>query len=144
MARRGASKLVWEDVKVSHLPSPANHHPTMVPQSLLEIVDSNLVRAQRDNDLIYHQDVPPASSLPVIQPAAMVESGAPQGLLEPKKILGSDNLIFWNLISWGAQTAIGRCGSPCTPILRSNSPQKSTMIDGTQRSRNTSKIEHRN
>lgn len=89
MARRGASKLVWEDVK-----------------SLLEIVDSNLVRAQRDNELIYHQDVPPASSLPVIQPAAMVESVVPQGLLEPKKTLGSDNLIFGNLISWGAQTAI--------------------------------------
>ncbi|KAH9058360.1 pH-response regulator [Lactarius vividus] len=89
MARRGASKLVWEDVK-----------------SLLEIVDSNLDRAQRDNDLIYHQDVPPASSLPVIQPASMVESVVPPGLLEPKKILGSDNLIFGNLISWGAQTAI--------------------------------------
>ncbi|KAI9461717.1 pH-response regulator [Lactarius psammicola] len=89
MARRGASKLVWGDVK-----------------SLLEIVDSNLSRAQRDNDLIYHQDVPPASSLPVIQPASMVESIVPPGLLEPKRILGSDNLIFGNLISWGAQTAI--------------------------------------
>ncbi|KAH9068320.1 pH-response regulator [Lactarius deliciosus] len=89
MARRGVSKLVWEDVK-----------------SLLEIVDSNLDRAQRDNDLIYHQDVPPASSLPAIQPASMVESVVPPGLLEPKKILGSDNLIFGNLISWGAQTAI--------------------------------------
>ncbi|KAH8994859.1 pH-response regulator [Lactarius akahatsu] len=89
MARRGASKPVWEDVK-----------------SLLEIVDSNLDRAQRDNDLIYHQDVPPASSLPVIQPASMVESVVPPGLLEPKKILGSVNLIFGNLISWGAQTAI--------------------------------------
>ena len=144
MARRGASKLVWEDVKVRCLPSSANHHPTMVPQSLLEIVDTNLVRAQRDNDLIYHQDVPPASSLPVIQPAAMVECVAPQGLLEPKKILGNDNLIFGNLISWGAQTAIGRCGSPCAPILPSNSLQKSTMIDGTQRSKNTSKIEYSN
>ena len=116
----------------------------MVPQSLLEIVDSNLTRAQRDNDLIYHQDVPPASSLPVIQPATMAESVVPPGLLEPKKILGSDNLIFGNLISWGAQTAIGRCGSPCNPIVRSNSLQKSTMIDGTQQSRNSSKTEHSN
>jgi programmed cell death 6-interacting protein len=89
----------------------------MVPQSLLEIVDSNLVRALRDNDLIYHQDVPPASSLPVIQPASMVESVVPSGLLEPKIILGSDNLIFGNLISWGAQTAIGRGGSPYNPMF---------------------------
>jgi programmed cell death 6-interacting protein len=49
----------------------------------------------------------------------MVESVVSQGLLEPKKSLGSDNLIFGNLISWGAQTAIGRCGSPCAPIIHS-------------------------
>ncbi|KAI0264511.1 BRO1-domain-containing protein [Gloeopeniophorella convolvens] len=89
IARRGVSKPVLEDVK-----------------SLLEIVDSNLVRAQRDNDLIYHQDVPPVSSLPVIQPASMAESTVPPGLLEPRKILGSNSLIFGELLSWGAQTAI--------------------------------------
>ncbi|KAI0001514.1 BRO1-like domain-containing protein [Russula compacta] len=89
MARRGASKSVMEDVK-----------------SLLEILDSNLTRSQRDNDLIYHQDVPPASSLPIIQPASMVSSTVPPGLLEPRKILGNDNLIFGELIVLGAQTAI--------------------------------------
>ncbi|KAF8485939.1 pH-response regulator [Russula ochroleuca] len=88
-ARRGASKLVMEDVK-----------------SLLEILDSNLTRAQRDNDLIYHQDVPSASSLPIIQPASMVSSIVPPGLLEPRRTLGNNNLIFGELIGLGAQTAI--------------------------------------
>ncbi|KAI0266621.1 BRO1-domain-containing protein [Russula aff. rugulosa BPL654] len=88
-ARRGASKSVMEDVK-----------------SLLEILDSNLTRAQRDNDLIYHQDVPSVSSLPVIQPASMVSSIVPPGLLEPRKTLGNNNLIFGELIGLGAQTAI--------------------------------------
>ncbi|KAN0120828.1 BRO1-like domain containing protein [Russula decolorans] len=88
-ARRGASKSVMEDVK-----------------SLLEILDSNLTRAQRDNDLIYHQDVPSVSSLPVIQPASMVSSIVSPGLLEPRKTLGNNNLIFGELIGLGAQTAI--------------------------------------
>jgi programmed cell death 6-interacting protein len=111
-ARRGASKLVLEDVKVCYC-CPINYHLTII-QSLLEIVDSNLARAQRDNDLIYHQDVPSAS-LPVIQPASMVASVVPPGLSEPKKILGNDNLIFGELISWGAQTAIGSRGYSLIP-----------------------------
>lgn len=81
---------------------------TLLAQSLLEILDSNLTRAQRDNDLIYHQDVPSVSSLPVIQPASMVSSIVPPGLLEPRKTLGNNNLIFGELIGLGAQTAIGR------------------------------------
>ncbi|KAI0293747.1 BRO1-like domain-containing protein [Russula brevipes] len=88
-ARRGASKIVMEDVN-----------------SLLDILDSDLIRAQRDNDLIYHHDVPPASSLPAIQPASMVSSTVPPGLLEPRDILGNNNLIFGELIGLGAQTAI--------------------------------------
>jgi programmed cell death 6-interacting protein len=81
---------------------------TLPAQSLLEILDSNLTRAQRDNDLIYHQDVPSVSSLPAIQPASMVSSIVPPGLLEPRKTLGNNNLIFEELIGLGAQTAIGR------------------------------------
>ena len=94
---------------------PADKHPTIIVQSLLETVDSNLIRARRDNDLIYHQDVPAASSLSVIQPASMVASAVPLGLIEPKNILGNDNLIFGELIGWGAQTAIGSRESPFFP-----------------------------
>ena len=92
-------------------------------QSLLEIVDSNLTRAQRDNDLIYHQDVPAASSLPVIQPASMVASVVPQELTEPKKVLGNDNLIFGELVSWGAQTAIGPAGILLSPPFINRVPE---------------------
>jgi hypothetical protein len=81
---------------------------TLPAQSLLEILDSNLTRAQRDNDLIYHQDVPSVSSLPLIQPASMVSNIVPPGLLEPRRTLGNNNLIFGELIGLGAQTAIGR------------------------------------
>ena len=80
---------------------------TIFIQSLLDILDSNVTRARRDNDLIYHQDVPSASSLPIIQPAPMVSSIVPPGLLEPRKTLGNNNLIFGELIGLGAQTAIG-------------------------------------
>ena len=88
--------------------SLSNYLSDTTAQSLLEILDSNLTRAQRDNDLIYHQDVPSVSSLPVIQPASMVSSIVPPGLLEPRKTLGNNNLIFGELIGLGAQTAIGR------------------------------------
>jgi hypothetical protein len=37
----------------------------------------------------------------------MVSSTVPPGLLEPRKILGNNNLIFGELISLGAQIAIG-------------------------------------
>jgi hypothetical protein len=38
----------------------------------------------------------------------MVSSIVPPGLLEPRKTLGNNNLIFGELIGLGAQTAIGR------------------------------------
>jgi programmed cell death 6-interacting protein len=82
-------------------------------------LDSNLIRAQRDNDLIYHHDIPPASSLPVIQATSMVSSTVPPGLLEPRKILGNNNLIFGELIGLGAQIAIGkRWMSPIVPPFK--------------------------
>ena len=96
---------------------------TISTQSLLEILDSNLTRAQRDNDLIYHQDVPSASSLPVIQPAPMVSSIVPPGLLEPRRTLGNNNLIFGELIGLGAQTAIGRQGIPIVLPLFNHFPR---------------------
>jgi programmed cell death 6-interacting protein len=99
------------------------YHLTIIMQSLLEIVDSNLTRAQRDNDLIYHQDVPAASSLPVIQPASMVASVVSPELTEPKKILGNDNLIFGELVSWGAQTAIGTAGILLSPPFIDRVPE---------------------
>lgn len=75
-------------------------------QSLLETVRKSLTRAQRDNDLIYHQDVPAASALPAIQQTNLAAATIPAGLLNPASILGSKRPIFGDLVGWGAREAI--------------------------------------
>ncbi|TFY67754.1 hypothetical protein EVG20_g3830 [Dentipellis fragilis] len=90
IARRGnVAPAVLQDVK-----------------SLLGIVEKNLARAERDNDLIYHKDVPSASALPTIQPASMVQSITPPEILDPKKAIGDNQVIFHSLLSYGARLAI--------------------------------------
>ena len=77
------------------------------PQSLLDIVQKSTSRAERDNDLIYHQDVPPTSALPAIQEVSMVQSLTEPGLQDPKAVIGTDGVILGELLGWGAQLAIG-------------------------------------
>ncbi|KZV63101.1 BRO1-domain-containing protein [Peniophora sp. CONT] len=92
VARRAGSGLaqaVLEDIK-----------------SLLDIVEKNLKRAERDNDLIYHEDVPPASALASIPPTSMVRLTVPTGLEDPKTALGKQQGLFAELLSWGARVAI--------------------------------------
>ena len=94
VARRAGSGLaqaVFEDIK-----------------SLLDIVEKNLKRAERDNDLIYHEDVPPASALASIPPTSMVRLTVPTGLEDPKAALGKQRGLFSDLLSWGARVAIGQ------------------------------------
>jgi programmed cell death 6-interacting protein len=78
----------------------------MALQSLLEIVQKNLKRAERDNDLIYHHDVPAASALPPIAPANLVTSTPPPGFLDPVALIGPNRMIFGDLVGWGAKEAI--------------------------------------
>ena len=66
-----------------------------------------MTRAERDNDLIYHQDVPPASTLPPIPAVVMAQSIVDPGLQDPKSVIGSDAVIFGELLGWGARLAIG-------------------------------------
>ncbi|PCH42163.1 BRO1-domain-containing protein [Wolfiporia cocos MD-104 SS10] len=90
LARRGGvAQAVLEDIK-----------------SLLDNVQKSLARAERDNDLIYHQEVPPASALPAIQEVSMVKSIIDPGLADPKTAIGNDAVIFGDLLGWGAKTAI--------------------------------------
>ena len=67
-------------------------------------------RAEKDNDLIYHHDVPPSSSLEPILPANMVNKNVPPGLAEPKAALekSGEAIIFEGLVSWGAREAISK------------------------------------
>lgn len=76
-------------------------------QSLLEIVQKNLKRAERDNDLIYHHDVPAGSALPPIAAANLVSSVPPAGLNDPVSLIGSKH-IFGDLVGWGAKEAISQ------------------------------------
>jgi len=75
-------------------------------QSLLETIATSEARAQRDNDLVYHQDVPPASSILAIQVTKLVSPTVPKSLLNPASVLQSRRPLFNNLISWGALEAI--------------------------------------
>ncbi|KAI9061298.1 pH-response regulator [Trametes sanguinea] len=90
VARRGSvAQAVTQDIK-----------------SLLDIVQKNLARAERDNDLIYHQDVPPASSLPAIAEVSMAQPLIDAGLQDVKSVVGKDAVIFGELLGWGARLAI--------------------------------------
>ena len=75
----------------------------------MEIIQKNIVRAQRDNDLIYHQDVPTPSALKAIQETSLSASKIPQGLLNPEGMLGSNRPMFEGLVCWGAREAISEC-----------------------------------
>lgn len=87
-------------------------------QSLLETVKKGESQAHRDNDLIYHQDVPSPSALTAIQEAKLVSSTIPKGLQNPSSVLGTRHQLFSELAGWGSREAI----SELKPIgLRANS-----------------------
>ncbi|OJT11438.1 pH-response regulator protein palA/RIM20 [Trametes pubescens] len=75
-------------------------------KSLLDNVQKNVSRAERDNDLIYHQDIPPASALPPITEVVMAQPLVDTGLQDPKSVVGKDGVIFGELLGWGARLAI--------------------------------------
>ncbi|PFH52959.1 hypothetical protein AMATHDRAFT_138650 [Amanita thiersii Skay4041] len=75
-------------------------------QSLLGTVQKSLTRAERDNDLIYHHDIPSISALPAIRPAPLVSSLIPPGLSNPASVLGDERPLFVDLLGWGAREAI--------------------------------------
>ncbi|KAF9820903.1 hypothetical protein IEO21_01130 [Rhodonia placenta] len=75
-------------------------------KSLLDTVQKNFARAERDNDLIYHQDIPSASALPPIQEVSMAQSVIHPGLKDPKTAIGDDAVVFGELLAWGARVAI--------------------------------------
>ena len=81
---------------------------TDIIQSLLDILEKNLIRANRDNDLIYHKDVPAGPALSAILRTSVVQSNVPTQLQDPKSAIGSAPMIFGELLGWGAETAIGQ------------------------------------
>jgi programmed cell death 6-interacting protein len=71
-------------------------------------VQKNIARAERDNDLIYHQDVPAASALPAIPEAPVAQLSVPPGLKDPQSVIGKDGVIFGELPGWGANEATSK------------------------------------
>lgn len=58
--------------------------------------------------MIYHQDVPAASSTPSIQGTAVVREELVPGLVNPaQSVAGGDELIFAGLEGWGITRAVG-------------------------------------
>lgn len=79
--------------------------PTLV-KSLLDVLQKNLARAERDNDLIYHKDIPPSSAITPIHVVVMVQSSLLSGLSDPRSMVGGGRVLFGELLSWGAREAI--------------------------------------
>ncbi|KAJ7127029.1 BRO1-like domain-containing protein [Mycena epipterygia] len=75
-------------------------------QSLLDTVQKNYARAERDNDLIYHDDIPAASALPPIPHSAIAKLTVVPGLLNPETVIDPEGPLFAEMIGWGAQEAI--------------------------------------
>ncbi|KZT56974.1 BRO1-domain-containing protein [Calocera cornea HHB12733] len=87
-ARRGVSQLVVNDIT-----------------SLSKAVNEHIARAERDNDLIYHQDVPAASSLPPIQARNVTNPSPVDGMKDPRRALGG-KVLFEQLMPWAVTRAI--------------------------------------
>ncbi|KAF9237666.1 BRO1-like domain-containing protein [Melanogaster broomeanus] len=75
-------------------------------KSLLDVLQKNVARAERDNDLIYHNTVPPSSAITPIQEVVMVQSNPPSGLTDLKSVIGNDHILFGEMLGWGAREAI--------------------------------------
>ncbi|KAJ7739760.1 BRO1-like domain-containing protein [Mycena maculata] len=75
-------------------------------QSLLDTVHKDYARAERDNDLIYHDDIPAASALPPIPHSVIAKPTVVPGLLNPESVVGPEGPLFAEMIGWGAQEAI--------------------------------------
>ncbi|KAG8743647.1 pH-response regulator protein palA/rim20 [Ceratobasidium sp. 414] len=107
-ASRGVAKAVIDDIKVVtvHLDS-VRCADAVVVQSLSKTLDTNLTRAQKDNDLIYHQTVPPESTLPPIAGANMVQSIISNKLQNPSLMVGNtENALFSGLVAYGVRMAV--------------------------------------
>ncbi|HEV7736134.1 MAG TPA: hypothetical protein VGO47_02025 [Chlamydiales bacterium] len=103
------AKTVQDDAKVRTSIKYTRITAKLACQSLLAFVESNFKRAERDNDLIYHQDVPSATSLPKIGDIKdVVHSTVPPGLEDPKAYLNGGIMIFSELSAWGVRVAVGK------------------------------------
>lgn len=72
------------------------------------MVQKELTRAERDNDLIYHKDVPAVSDLPAIPEIKLVGAIGANDLREPRSVVPHGETLFGELVSWGVKAAISK------------------------------------
>ena len=75
-------------------------------------MQKDLARAQRDNDLIYHKDVPSSSAITPIQDVIMVQGNLLPGLSDPKSVVSGGRIVFGELLGWGAREAVSTLTLP--------------------------------
>ena len=82
--------------------------PCVIPQSLEAALKNATREAERLNDLIYHKDIPPASSTPLIKGTAIVREDPTHDLFNStSRATRKDELMFAGLESWGITRACG-------------------------------------
>lgn len=86
---------------------------------LLTALEPELAGLTRDNDLIYHQDVTPASRLTAIKEADVVKAVVVPELSDPNDTLrrNGELPIFGELVAHGVRMAVGTRRSPAEPGL---------------------------
>ncbi|KAE9407729.1 BRO1-domain-containing protein [Gymnopus androsaceus JB14] len=75
-------------------------------QSFQDTIQKELSHAERDNDLIYHHDIPNGSSLPANQQAVVAQATTPKELTNPNLLVPSQEMLFAGLMGWGTREAI--------------------------------------
>ncbi|KAL1669364.1 BRO1-like domain-containing protein [Schizophyllum commune] len=73
-------------------------------QTFLDVIQKDHARAERDNDLIYHDYVPAGASLAVVTPTHVAKATVPKELENPASVEGPP--LFEELLGWGANEAI--------------------------------------
>ncbi|KAL1722637.1 BRO1-like domain-containing protein [Schizophyllum commune] len=73
-------------------------------QTFLDVIQKDHARAERDNDLIYHDYVPAGASLAVVTPTHVAKATVPKELENPASVEGTP--LFEELLGWGANEAI--------------------------------------
>lgn len=117
-AKRGVSDAITSDLK-----------------SLQGILQSNIARASRDNDLIYLEAVTPASQLAPIQPAAMVKPVTPVELAQPIAHLRDapppafGKPLFAELVPYGVHLAISIYDDRKDSLLRDELASRRDELD---------------
>ncbi|KAI5984473.1 hypothetical protein EDD15DRAFT_2375293 [Pisolithus albus] len=99
-------------------------------KSLLDALQKNPGRTQRDNDLIYHCDIPASTAIDPTVDVIMVKSNVSPGLLDPKSLLGTGGILFGDMLGWGAQEAVNIYNDNKRTLVKERIIEAAQVLDG--------------